>query len=575
MRLLDCFAPLFSYGLALLDEQAAAAASRGEVAPIQARAQALVELARKNALAEGKSLTDVEMAGFAVVAWFDEIIMRDELRWEQGNPLQLTLFHTGDAASEFFDHLARLDGDAEEVREVYCTALLLGFVGQYYYENGDSGELGRIKAVYCRPYAASAATLQALHKDSITPQPYLAPDSPARRLPGPWAGSRSALFVALGVVLLVLVAFVAPVFSSAMPAQTWYLAGILLVIAGMLGWAGSLAWHSLVTSRALTQVTTDARGGYDIRNVWTAIRNAARRVRGSLLHPFRRRGKWRQLARHPWLLFLGDGEANVPGLLQSAAHASHGRLLPSDGALTSGHWWLFRSLVAIEMNARLVQVQADTRTEDQLWSEALTKFSRERRKLPLDGVVLCVGAQSLLQPSRAVASIVARLRGMADEATQRLGLQLPLYVLVTGLESLPGQASFRAALPVPVFRKVLGSRMSEAAAPNGAAGEMRGQADVVIERMHMVGLAALANQHEPHARRGIFEFNQSLSGLRQGLHVFLDALMVEDPAAQRRLRWCGLYFTSKPQGDTPNGDFVDDLFNRFLPGDRLLARRIE
>jgi type VI secretion system protein ImpL len=574
MRLLDCFAPLFSYGLAL-DEQAATEATRSELEPVQARAQALVELARKSALAEGKSLTDVEMAGFAAVAWFDEVIMGDELRWEQGHPLQLTLFHTGDAASEFFDHLARLDNDAEEVREVYCTALLLGFKGQYYYENGDSGELGRIKALYCRPYAASAATLQALHKDSITPQPYLAVDSPARRLPGPWAGSRSAPLVAMGVVLLVLVAFVAPVFSSAMPAQAWYLAGILLVIAGTLGWAGSLAWHALTTARMHAQAATDARVFYDIRSVWTAIRNAARRVRGSLLHPFRRRGKWRQLARHPWLLFLGDSEADVPGLLQTAAHASHGRMLPSDGALTSGHWWLFRSLVAIEMNARLVQVQSDTRTEDQLWSDALAKFSRERRKLPLDGVVLCIGAQSLLQPNSAVASIAARLRRMADEGTLRLGLQLPLYVVVTGLESLPGQASFRSAVPLSAFRKVLGWRISETANPNGAVGDTRGPVDAVIERLHMVGMAALANQREPHGRRGVFEFNRSLTGLQQGLGVFLDALKVGDATAQRRLRWCGLYFTSKAQGVTPNGDFVEDLFNRFLPGDRMLARRME
>ncbi|MFC4528594.1 DotU family type IV/VI secretion system protein [Dyella halodurans] len=568
MRLLDYFAPLFAYGLAV-DEQAAAQAAPSELAPLNARARELIDQARKIALANGKSMQDVELAGFAVVAWFDEIIVRHEARRDQPSPLQLTLFHTSDASSEFFEHLARLDSRADEVREVYGTALLLGFVGQYYYEKGDGGELGRIKSVYCRPYAAPATVLQALQRESITPQPYLTPDSPARRKPGPWAGRRPALFVALGVVLLVLVAFVAPVFSSAMSAQAWYLAGILVVIAGMLGWAGSLAWHWLASARA----SADPHAGWDLRSVWTALKEAARRVRGAILHPFRRRGKWRQLSRHPWLLFLGDSGANVRGLLQAAAQSCHGRLLPGDGGAASGHWWLFRSLVAIEMDPRLAQTRDDPQAADLLWSEALTRLSRERRKLPLDGVVLGVAAQSLLGPAADITATAARLRRMAHEATQRLQLQLPLYVVVTGLDLLPGHASFKAALPAPVFRKVLGWRKSEATSAGASPGRADAPYDDAFERMRMIGLAALARQHGPHGRREIFEFRQALSELQHGLHVFIDRLIAEDAAGQHGLRWCGLYFTGASPGDPTGGEFVEDLFNRFLPGDRLLARR--
>ncbi|WP_266180925.1 type VI secretion protein IcmF/TssM N-terminal domain-containing protein [Dyella humicola] len=568
MRLLDYFSPLFAYGL-VVDEQAAAQTAPSELAPLNARARELIDQARKLALANGKSMQEVELAGFAVVAWFDEIIVRHEAKRDQPSPLQLTLFHTSDASSEFFEHLARLDSRAEEVREVYCTALLLGFVGQYYYEKGDGGELGRIKSVYCRPYAATAAVLQALQRESITPQPYLTPDSPARRKPGPWAGRRPALFVALGVVLLVLVAFVAPVFSSAMSAQAWYLAGILVVIAGMLGWAGSLAWHWL----AFTRASADPHARWDIRSVRTALKDAVRRVRGAILHPLRRRGKWRQLSRHPWLVFLGDNGANVRGLLQAAAQSSHGRLLPGDGVSTSGHWWLFRSLVAIEMDPRLAQAREDTQAADLLWSEALTRLSRERRKLPLDGVVLGVAAQSLLGPGADIKATAARLRRMANEATQRLHLQLPLYVVVTGMDVLPGHASFKAALPPAVFRKVLGWRRSEASSAGESSGRMDGHFDDTFERMRMIGLAALAKQREPHGRREIFEFRQSLSDLQYGLHAFIDQLMAEDPAGQHALRWCGLYFTGVSRGDSTGGEFVEDLFNRFLPGDRLLARR--
>src|SRR5579859_2904304 len=229
MRLLDCFAPLFSYGL-LVDEQTGPQASPTELASVQARARVLVDQARTAGLAEGKSLADVEMASFAAVAGFDEMIKRHEGWEDQASPLQLSLFHTGGAASEFFDHLARLASDAEEVREVFSMALLLGFTGQYYYEQGDGGELGRIKALYCRPSATASEVLQSLQREPITPQPYQAAGSPALHLPGAWAGRRTVQWVATFVVLLVLVAFVAPVFSRAIPAQAWYVAALLVAV---------------------------------------------------------------------------------------------------------------------------------------------------------------------------------------------------------------------------------------------------------------------------------------------------------------------------------------------------------
>jgi len=574
MRLLECFAPLFAYGL-LIDEQAATQHLADDEWPsVHARALALVEQGRGVAFAHGKPLAEVELAAFAAVAWLDEVAARRGGWGAQVGPLQQTLFRTGNAGTEFFDQLGRLGNNEEEVREVFSMALLLGFSGQYYYEQGDGGELGRIKALYSPASTTAGAVLQSLQRESVTPQPYMTPGSPVLRLPATWMGRRLAQLVATLVVVMVFIAFVAPVFSQTVSEQAWFMGGIVVAVLGVIGWTGVLAWQSLVVMRAHTRVADSTDAGYGIGSLSAAVRDAARRLRGAVLHPFRRRGEWRQLSRHPWLLFVGDSAADVRSLLQAAAAAPHARELSRTDDTRPWHWWVFRALVAIEPGLRLSHPHATIGDGDAPWSKALALLARERRKLPLDGLVICIAAQSLRESEGAVATHAARLHRLADETTRRLQLQLPVYVVVTGLEALPGHAAFRSALPASLFRRVLGWRHANPVRDGMPDGRMEAQADAVAGRLIATAQAVLATERDPHKRREAFAFLQSLHGLRRGLHVFLERLQANEAGSERRLHWQGLYVTGGSRQDAPSGDFVDDLFNRFLPADRVLARRV-
>ncbi|WP_295527074.1 DotU family type IV/VI secretion system protein [uncultured Pseudacidovorax sp.] len=142
-RLFDFYAPLFSFGLAL---QAQAAAARE---PAQASRLAREQLmrARSQALDAGHALAQVESATFAVVAWLDEVLAQ----WPQGaaDSLQLMLFNSTTAGTEFFHHLSALGPHDAQVREVYWYALAQGFHGQYHFERGqDAGMLARLKALH-------------------------------------------------------------------------------------------------------------------------------------------------------------------------------------------------------------------------------------------------------------------------------------------------------------------------------------------------------------------------------------------------------------------------------------------
>ncbi|MFT4178779.1 MAG: DotU family type IV/VI secretion system protein [Thermomonas sp.] len=200
-RLLHHFTPVFTFGLAL-DERVATNQASEQAIDVTTRARELIERAKSSAHADGKRPEQVDGAAFAAAAWIDEIMARNPAWLVAGAPpLQVTMFNTNNAGNEFFTHLSALKQDQDEVREVYYHALLCGFVGQYYYENGDTGELGKLKELHGRQLPVAPAPIHTLREEKITPQPYGVADPAGPRLPRQW--DRALLGIGALVALLI------------------------------------------------------------------------------------------------------------------------------------------------------------------------------------------------------------------------------------------------------------------------------------------------------------------------------------------------------------------------------------
>jgi type IV/VI secretion system ImpK/VasF family protein len=174
-RLFDGFSAFIAFGLAL---DAATADGRPTLSHDAAQQQALhlLDMARHDADAAGTPAPQVESAAFAMVAWIDEILARHPGAAGGAPPLQAQLFNSSNAHSEFFHHLSALTAQDDEVREVYWHALVLGFKGQYYFEDGDQGELGKLKDLHGRQLKLPPLSTGSLAQDHNTPQPYGVPD---------------------------------------------------------------------------------------------------------------------------------------------------------------------------------------------------------------------------------------------------------------------------------------------------------------------------------------------------------------------------------------------------------------
>ena len=225
-RLLHHFVPVFTFGLAL-DEKVTAGQASEAAAAVIARARELIDRGKAAAQADGKRPDQVDGAAFAVVAWIDEIMARNPTWLVSGTPpLQVAMFNTNNAGNEFFQHLSALKQDQDEVREVYYHAILCGFVGQYYYENGDTGELGKLKELHGRQLPVAPAPIHTLREEKITPQPYGIADPSGPKYPRQW----DRTLLRIGALMLML-AWLPLWWGQA--SVGWFCVGVLLMDLGL------------------------------------------------------------------------------------------------------------------------------------------------------------------------------------------------------------------------------------------------------------------------------------------------------------------------------------------------------
>jgi len=278
----------------------------------------------------------------------------------------------------------------------------------------------------------------------------------------------------------------------------------------------------------------------------------------------------------PWFLFFGDAAANLPGLL-SAARAD--AVAPPAAGAALGvpywRWWLGRSMVAVELHPTAVGETAGTPHARMLWLHALLALAERRERVPLHGLVVCLAAGELPQQAGGAGAKplhAARLRRLLDEASDTLRLQLPVYLVVTGLEQLPGYATLRRALPPEVLAQAIGHRMREPlAAGESAAARLDAVFDPLAQQLRALRMALLREQPGPSGRLAVHEFIEAVRALQAPLRRVAEALFAPQGRGARPPRWRGLYFTAAAS-ERAGAAFANDLFERFLPADQPLAR---
>ena len=326
----------------------------------------------------------------------------------------------------------------------------------------------------------------------------------------------------------------------------------------------------------------EARGAFELQERW---REAIQVLRQS---SFSRLGN--PLYALPWYLLLGDSGSGKTTAVRSARLPSPiTDVTPVEGiaATRNCDWWFLDDAVIMDTAGRYA-TSVDQTLDREEWREFLTLLAKNRKKEPISGLVVTVGADTLLSDDTDTLVRDARsIRRRADELMRTLGATFPVYVLVTKLDKLMGMQTFCSLLNKGDLHQAMGWMNDH---PKRAPEECAGNAvRVVAERLKDLRLWLACNN--PAADPALVVFPEEVSRLEPGLQRFAEALFERNPFQETPfLR--GIYFASgRQEGDTlptpppvlhdfkieftkrPDthlGLFLHDFFAKILPGDRRL-----
>jgi type VI protein secretion system component VasK len=298
-----------------------------------------------------------------------------------------------------------------------------------------------------------------------------------------------------------------------------------------------------------------------MRQAMLDARRAAERAPQPLRHP---------LYLLPWFMFVGDDQAGLETLLAAAAEPAVDSAKAADAAAGDPSFWrwrFLRSMIAIAIEPTALPDPTDPLRRAR-WYRALLELTERRKRLALNGLVICIGTATLLGDPEASAQVAGRLGALADDLARHLRLHLPIYLVVTGLERLEGYERVRAALPPEVRGQALGHRLRGSTPPTLSAGErLDAVFDELGRRLEALRLGLVREQPDAAGKLAAHGFVEQLRALQTPLRAAADRLFATAQGSAA-LRWRGVYLTGATAG---GGTFVWDLFARFLPADQPIA----
>jgi type VI secretion system protein ImpL len=285
--------------------------------------------------------------------------------------------------------------------------------------------------------------------------------------------------------------------------------------------------------------------------------------------------RWRNAL--PWYLLIGKEGSGKSRMLA----ASGLQLLPDRGGSMAttdvggtgyGEWHFTEDGVLLDTAGRYL-TQPDGSVDGAGWSTLLGLLKARRRTRPLNGVVVALSMDTLLHGSERDLEKEARaVQSRLQEIRHTLHVDLPIYLVVTQADRLPGFAEF--------FEHPLGEGsdavLGEYIVPGKAGienGQVRQAFEALLQRLSGELVQRLHQERNSDLRGRMLDFPHQAARIGERLSLYIEVAFC-GPRYQRTNGFRGFYFTSaggSPQALEPRPRFIQGLFSRVILAEADLA----
>lgn len=377
------------------------------------------------------------------------------------------------------------------------------------------------------------------------------------------------------------------VLSSAL--LVWFF-GPLLAVADYRFWQGATARLMTISSLfllwGLAMVVVGGRRATRLKRPRAEARHARsqrvdeerRQVRGrfkeavqALVNASRygaKRTRWRQEL--PWYLLIGqEASGKTRLLLANGLQAPLDRTDATSTARTAFCDWYFADKAVFVDTPGRYLTQPDSTVDAAGWSTLLEQLRARRRTSPLNGVVVTLAVETLLTSNEHDLDLHARqVHSRVQEIQQTLRVDVPIYLVLTQADRLPGFVEFFDGPQADVNTSVLGEPLAIGTAGTEMT-QVREAFEALLQRLSGELIQRLHQERDVERRGRMLDFPRHVARLGERLCLFIESAF----CAHRYQRINGLrgfYLTCGGEGDA-RAQFVPGLFRQVIVAEAGMA----
>ena len=261
----------------------------------------------------------------------------------------------------------------------------------------------------------------------------------------------------------------------------------------------------------------------------------------------------------PWYVIIGPpGTGKTTALKQSGLH------FPIDlsddikgvGGTRNCDWFFTDTAVLVDTAGRYVEQASDPEIDAAEWGGFLALLKKHRGKRALNGVIVTLSLQELLGDEGALRAHGKTIRKRLSELRERLEIQLPVYLMITKADLVPGFEPYFADMTSRDREQVWGATLptDARAEPNAIARELRG----LLSRLESRLSARMAEDAALTWRAEVFRFPAQMERVEAPLKLLVETVFGE--SRYEDAPWLrGFYFTSAAQEGSPIDRMLGDM----------------
>ena len=279
----------------------------------------------------------------------------------------------------------------------------------------------------------------------------------------------------------------------------------------------------------------------------------------------------RRLHQLPWYMFIGPpGAGKTTALVNSGlnfplADAKGPAALRGVGGTRNCDWWFTDEAVLIDTAGRYTTQDSQAAVDAGAWLGFLRLLKKQRRRQPLNGILLAIGLSDLaaLGETERLEHATA-MRKRMRELHEELGVRVPVYVLFTKSDLIAGFVEFFDSLGKEEREQVWGMTLpfDDGREEAGAIGRFAPEFDLLLARLNDRMLERVNQETDIVRRRLIYGFPQQIASMRDVAADFLTEIFRPSRLEERPLLR-GVYFTSGTQDGTPIDRLLGTMASQF------------